>query len=584
MQRRFWVLLVSGLIAGAVFAIDLKIPLGVAAAVPYIIAVFVSYWTRRPSYVAAIAMVCTLLTVVAFFIPVGPVPDADQMWIVRLNRFLAILAIWVVAFLCQHRIRVEAGLARMAAIVASSNDAIIGTTLSGKTVSWNEAAKRTYGYPAKEIVGKNVAQLVPNDRQDEFERLLARVKQGEDVRQQDAVHVTRDGRRIDVSLAISPIKDAWGKIVGASIISRDVTEQKHAEQRFHAAVESAPNAMVMIDRQGTIVMVNRETERVFGYGRDELIGQAIEMLVPERFREAHPGYRDKFFAEPKVRRMGEGRELFGLRKDGTEFPVEIGLNPIHTREGMFVLSAIVDITERNRSNRQLQLKTEEMEQFIYIVSHDLKSPLVTGLGFLGLLKDDLAAGRVDDVLDSIDRIERANKRMSQLIDDLLQFSRVGRIRDEPEEIDVTALVQQIGDDLAPQLEAARAKLEIQENMPHIVADSVRVREVFENLLTNAIKYGCSAEQPKITIGSVAHKDELRYYVRDNGDGIPEEHHERVFGVFQRLKSDEKGTGVGLAIVARVMQLHGGTAWIESAPGDGATFWLSFPKKVTNSEE
>jgi len=183
-----------------------------------------------------------------------------------------------------------------------------------------------------------------------------------------------------------------------------------SEHRFYAIVESAPTAMLMIDREGAIVLANAETEKLFGYNRDELLKLSVEDLVPERFRQSHPAYRQEFFAHPAARRMGAGRDLYGLRKDGSEFPIEIGLNPIEMGDGLYVLSAIVDNTERKhaeeeirRVNEELKHKNAEMEQFVYTVSHDLKSPLVTCKGFVGLLKEDLKAGRMDELRDSIDR-------------------------------------------------------------------------------------------------------------------------------------------------------------------------------------
>lgn len=231
-----------------------------------------------------------------------------------------------------------------------------------------------------------------------------------------------------------------------------------------------------------------------------------------------------------------------------------------------------------QSNHELVNRTEEMERFVYTVSHDLKSPVVTLSGFLAMLSEDIAAGRADDVQDSIKHIQSATDRMGRLIQDLLEISRIGRVCNEPQEIDTTALIREIGESLAPQLGQGRATLDIQPDMPRLMMDRMRLSQVFENLLTNAIKYGGNGSETRITVGAKANCEDIRFYVKDEGPGIPREYHEKVFSLFQRLHNDNRGTGVGLAIVARVMQVHGGRTWVESEPGQGATFWLSFPAR------
>jgi signal transduction histidine kinase len=247
-----------------------------------------------------------------------------------------------------------------------------------------------------------------------------------------------------------------------------------------------------------------------------------------------------------------------------------------------ILLAIEDATERIEADRELSLRNEEMEQFTHTVSHDLKSPLVTINGFIGMLEAHLAAGRQEKVPHAIERIRRAADRMSRLIDNLLELSRIGRVRGELVPVDVTELVRQVADTLKPRLARLGCTVEIEAGMPQVRADKDRLADVFENLLTNALKYGCASPGSKVSVGAERADRELRYFVRDEGPGIAQEYQERIFGLFQRLQSDQEGTGVGLAIVAKVMHVHGGQAWVESEPGKGATFWISFSGRADGS--
>ena len=367
-------------------------------------------------------------------------------------------------------------------------------------------------------------------------------------------------------------------------LQNEMARRQQTEERFHLAVEAAPNAMVMVDIGGKINLVNARTEEMFGYRREELLGRSVEKLVPKRFRSQHPDHRAHFFSQPQARPMGGDRSLFALHKDGHEFPVEIGLNPIQTANGILVLSAIIDISERKqaeealqRANRTLQLKNVEMEQFVYTVSHDLKSPLVTCKGYVGMLREDLQAGALDEVEDSLDRINRATEHMGQLIEDLLQFSRIGRVKNTVERIDMDQLVAEVVDRFRPQLEERPIRISVEPDLPPMQADREAVFRVFDNLISNAFKYGQGTADTKIQIGSTTVGDEIRFFVKDNGPGIAAEYQKQIFGLFQRLDTTREGTGIGLAVVAKTMQVHQGRAWVESAPGQGATFWLAFPQ-------
>ena len=225
---------------------------------------------------------------------------------------------------------------------------------------------------------------------------------------------------------------------------------------------------------------------------------------------------------------------------------------------------------------ELAAKNEEMEQFLNTVSHDLKSPVVTCLGLTASLRQDLKAGRLEETNDTVNRIERSATRMRQLIEDLLNLSRIGKVRFELTEVDTDSMIRSIAEEYKPRLEKIGAVLEVENGLPRVHADAHWLTEVFENLITNAMKYGCDNPQPRIAVGCVGDEKENRFYVRDNGSGIDPAHHAQILQPFRRLRTDKEGSGMGLAIVVRIIKMHGGRLWIESQPGHGATFWVALP--------
>ena len=225
---------------------------------------------------------------------------------------------------------------------------------------------------------------------------------------------------------------------------------------------------------------------------------------------------------------------------------------------------------------KLERKNQEVEQFVYSVSHDLKAPLVTCKGFLGILREEFREGNTEQAMEAFERVERAAQQMSRLIDDLLQFSRVGKVTNNPEPVKTSALARELSQELRQQRDAGDVRIDIQDDMPVILADPTAISRLFQNLLGNAFKYGLGPPQPRIEVGGHVSESEVRFFVRDNGPGIPKEFQHKIFGLFQRLDTTQEGTGIGLAVVSKIMELHGGRVWVESGSQQGTAFWLAFP--------
>ncbi len=370
------------------------------------------------------------------------------------------------------------------------------------------------------------------------------------------------------------LKDRLGRLVPciqrAVRDAEDRAEHKRLAERFRLFVEAAPNAMVLIVANGKIEMVNGRTESMFGYSRAELLGRPIEMLLPERLRTVIEGPQSPFALSHRSRPIGLGHDLFGLRRDGTEFPAEIALNPIETEDGMLVLSVIVDITERRQLEREeaqqrqdLERSNADLEEFAYVASHDLKAPLRAIAHLAQWIREDIEPSPSAETTVNIELLQGRVKRMQMLLDGLLAYSRLGRVNSPIEDVDIEELVRDIVAMLAP---PPGFDVVWDGEVSVLRTRRMAIQVVLENLIANALKHHDRTEG-RITVAMRLVDGVAEFRVSDDGPGIPKRFHDRVFVIFQTLecRDDVETSGIGLAIVKRKVEGHGGHIRIESAP-------------------
>jgi PAS domain S-box-containing protein len=497
----------------------------------------------------------------------------------------------------QHLAQMEG---RYRGLLEAAPDAMVVVNQSGEIVLLNVQAEKQFGYRRDELVGQKVKNIIPEGF---AERLIADGTRSaaEALAQQIGTGIELSGRRKDgsefpIEIMLSPLESAEGILVTAAI--RNISMRKDAEThlaqmegRYRGLLEAAPDAMVVVNQSGEIVLLNVQAEKQFGYRRDELVGQKVKNIIPEGFAERLIADGTRSAAEALAQQIGTGIELSGRRKDGSEFPIEIMLSPLENAEGILVTAAIRNISMRKNADLHLLQKVEELnrsnedlQQFSYVASHDLQEPLRMVASYTQLIASRYK-GKLDaDADEFIDFAVDGCNRMQRLIQDLLAYSRSGT--------DGKALQKRSSEDaLNNALKnlsgtiAESGAVVTHDALPVITTDETQLEQVFQNLVGNAIKYR-GTHVPTVHI-SAAQKglDEWTFSVRDNGLGIEAQYFERIFILFQRLhgRTEFKGTGIGLAICKKIVEGLGGRIWVKSQVGKGSTFYFTLPGKELKND-
>ncbi len=616
---------------------------------------------------------------------------------------------------------------RLASIVEFSNDAIISESLDGVITSWNRGAQATFGYTAEETVGQPITMLAWPGYEDDMRELLRRIGGEEAIERYETLRRHKDGRRLVISLTLSPIRDGTGKLIGISKIARDITQQKDREEtarrqaqlldqvyepilvrdasdrivywnkgaerlygwsagealgrishelfqttfaeplgeinrtlerdgqwagelvhrtrtgqrvvvlsrwirelnvaeshvmetnvdmterqhrleaeeqsrlerRFRQLLEAAPDAIVEVSADGRIVLMNRIAEEMFGYVRDELLGEPVDLLVPDGIRHEHYRHRDRYLENPRTRPMGSGLELHARRRDGTLFPVEISLSPIQTEGGVHVTAVIRDVTERKRAEKEvrilqlqytgeLEARNREVEradrlksEFLASMSHELRTPLHTIIGFAELLQEGHEGALSEAQTRFVGHIRRDSEHLLELINDVLDLSKIeaGQLTLKREAYRLARSVGEALDAIRPGAAAKGIAIEERGERDSMVdADPLRVKEMLYNLLSNAVKF--TPEGGKVWIEAAEETGFVRVTVGDTGIGIPAVEQENIFDKFYQVgnttRGVREGTGLGLSITKELVQMHGGWMEVDSTPGEGSRFTFTLP--------
>jgi PAS domain S-box-containing protein len=484
---------------------------------------------------------------------------------------------------------------QMQALLDSTEAGFYGMDTAGDCIFINRAGARMLGYKPKELVGRQMHDTVHYRRRDGSPYpqsqcpIYLASQRGKSAAAEDEVFWKRDGTPLAIEYSTSPIIQD-GEHRGAVVAFADITQRlaaqraiKESEERKAAVLRSTLDSIITMDRNGCVVEFNPAAERTFGYSREEAVGATLaELIIPKRFRDAHHAGLARYLATGEAHVLGQRLELPALRKDGTEFQAELTITRSDV-EGEHTFTGVLrDISERKQQEiereqliKALARSNQELDQFAYVASHDLKAPLRGIANLSAWIEEDLAENLNKENRQQMALLRGRVHRMEALIDGILQYSRAGRVKARPEPIDTGALVHDVLELIAPPKSIA---ITVAPDLPTVKAEKVPLQQVFMNLLGNAIKHAGSSD-PRVEVSWEDAGPFYEFTVQDHGQGIAPQYHERIFGIFQTLEARDKveGTGIGLSVVQKIVEAKGGRVWVESDIGRGAKFRFLWPK-------
>lgn len=454
---------------------------------------------------------------------------------------------------------------------------IIVTHQDGRISYMNAEAERLFGYARSELIGYSIDVLLPDRFSHNHAQLRQSYVDNPSTRYmgagRDLYGKRKDNSEFPLEIGLRSLVADGEQFIVATIVN--ITRRKQLEERFSKVIDASPYGQLLVDEHGIIQMINPSLLKLFGYTKDELLGKSMDILLPERYRDGHKKLREGYTQKPSLRPMGLGRDLTGRHKSGTEIPLEIGLSPVESDTGNMTLAVVTDISERKRLELNLKQANAHLEEFTYVASHDLKSPLRGISDLVEWIHEDLAGSAPEPVNKNIERIRLRISRMERLIEDLLLYARAGKRAKESTVVDVAALIHDIVE-MHPIPENFEINQEI--SIKEIIAAKIPLETVLRNLFSNALKHH-NGINPRITLTAEASGSYCLFKVIDNGPGIPKNAQERVFRLFQTLSNNEKtGSGIGLALAKRLTESHGGQIeLISNTENTGCSFHVWWPR-------
>lgn len=478
---------------------------------------------------------------------------------------------------------------RLATIVETSDDAIIRKKLDGTITDWNKGAEDIYGYSKEEACGKHINIIVPSEKLQEHAGVMAKLKQGVGIRNFETVRKRKDGSRVDVSLNITPIKDAQGKWIAASTIGQDITLIKQAreaiedrERWFRSLIENSSDLLVQLNPEGEILYASPSAEKLLGYKPDLLIGKNVFSYVHPEFLDEIKSLFSSTFSKP-----GEpvsGSCLVKHQNGSWRWFEGTAQNLLNDPNIRAIIANYRDVTDRKQGEerekkytQELKRSNEELENFAFIASHDLQEPLRIIASYAQLFVNRYNESLDENSKKYLNYISNNIKRMQDMINGLLSYSRAGDKNLEIKSIDSNVVCTMAIENLRFIIKQKTVRI-IKKELPTVWAHEMELLQLFQNLINNAVKY-CDKENPVVTISAKDKNGTWEFCVEDNGIGIDPEYTTQIFEIFKRLhtKAEYPGTGIGLAVCKKIIEKNAGRIWVESTPGQGSRFYFTLPK-------